>query len=751
MSARLSRFALTLISLLLVLWLVMRDLEKTNPGPMSAVHAKVTNLLGGPDCEACHGDGKQANSLALACLECHAPILEQRQTSSGLHGTLGAKLKDACGKCHAEHHGLEFRLADDLAFRVAGFEGRDAFDHSTMAEPLEGRHRELGCLDCHEHADTTVLAKDQLRYLGLESSCIACHEDTHKGEMGEDCTSCHGQQFPFDEVASFNHTRDFPLEDVHARIACAECHAQTGPTSVPEEQRNPLATRDCIECHDSPHLASFSPDVEDCASCHGLNQGSFLSARERFTKEQHADCGFLLSNPHQEASCSDCHGSDDAPYATRFPGRAADSCASCHEDPHRDQFLLAGATETDCLECHRRDAFLPSLFDEARHAKTAFPLDGAHLEAACTDCHRAPTEPPQSADSYLLYRNTETTCAACHSDPHDGSFDAVAARLQLDDGCITCHGTASFAPTEREFDHGVWTGFPLVEAHEQAECSSCHRPLTEADAKGRSFAPVNALFPQHSLCSDCHEDPHHGRFDAKNLPQEIAERVSCERCHSQTDFAALEARDFDHALWTGYPLEGAHAQSTCFACHGEESGPIANADRCDTCHQDPHGQAFRGRVPATLNGQASCARCHGTSSFRIQDQGFDHGRFTSFRLDGAHAEVHCSGCHAPQPRSRTDGRSFARALGTDCAGCHGDPHAGQFRGRKDCADCHGLSGDFTLGLTFDHDRDSAFPLDEAHVDLACASCHRAYPLPDGGSVTRYRPLGTTCKDCHGFR
>jgi hypothetical protein len=31
------------------------------------------------------------------------------------------------------------------------------------------------------------------------------------------------------------------------------------------------------------------------------------------------------------------------------------------------------------------------------------------------------------------------------------------------------------------------------------------------------------------------------------------------------------------------------------------------------------------------------------------------------------------------------------------------------------------------------------------------SCHIPWPLPDGGEAVRYRPLGTTCADCHGNR
>jgi hypothetical protein len=50
-------------------------------------------------------------------------------------------------------------------------------------------------------------------------------------------------------------------------------------------------------------------------------------------------------------------------------------------------------------------------------------------------------------------------------------------------------------------------------------------------------------------------------------------------------------------------------------------------------------------------------------------------------------------------------------------------------------------------LRFDHQRDSRFPLDANHAPLPCASCHRTVQT-DQGPMTRYKPLGTTCGDCH---
>ena len=68
-------------------------------------------------------------------------------------------------------------------------------------------------------------------------------------------------------------------------------------------------------------------------------------------------------------------------------------------------------------------------------------------------------------------------------------------------------------------------------------------------------------------------------------------------------------------------------------------------------------------------------------------------------------------------------------------------------GRTDCARCHADAG----ALLFDHQRDSRYALDASHEKLECAACHRPWPLPDGTTAIRYKPLGVECTDCHGPR
>jgi hypothetical protein len=243
----------------------------------------------------------------------------------------------------------------------------------------------------------------------------------------------------------------------------------------------------------------------------------------------------------------------------------------------------------------------------------------------------------------------------------------------------------------------------------------------------------------------------------------MPEHGACAACHSTAGFAAPPAPDFDHAAWTGFAVLGAHAQENCTSCHpsmaarddthrtfGRVADHFGEFRGCVTCHEDPHEGQFDGAdLPAVVQEREGCARCHEETSFREFPRGFDHGAWTGFALIEGHGEASCSACHAPLRRPDKLGRTWGRSNGAACSDCHPDPHGGQFDvdGPADCARCH--QSDKPSYSSFDHDRDSRFPLDGRHRELACSACHLPATLPSGDEVVRYRPLGTACVDCHG--
>lgn len=770
------RAALAVLSLLIVLAVVFHESEATSPGPLTAVHARVPELVESGSCERCHGES--APEMAGACGECHAPISAQLERKTGFHGHMEPSEAARCGKCHLEHHGDALKLVDARVFALAGVADRAAFEHDFVDYRLTGAHARLDCKACHVNAEVDVLESGSPRFLGLSQRCDTCHKDPHEGRFAQACDACHGQERPFAELGSFVHTERFPLEGVHSGKACADCHEKGSAHSVESVGgRGPRPPeRSCADCHASPHTASFSQALAasldlavgaSCAQCHPTTRPGWGVAPSEFRLELHAASGFPLERPHDKVGCAECHAGygSAAAFATRYPGRKASDCAACHADPHGGQFLDARGAPQACVECHGGASFAAHSFDVARHARTAFALDGSHLKVKCDQCHTREGDAPRS------FRGTSARCSACHADVHGEAFYAAVPGGARD--CQSCHATGAF-DAEHDFDasvHALRTAFELDGAHLRAECERCHVRAPLEDALGRRFGRVANIFGvPPDQCSTCHVDAHAGAFDGGDLPSSVAGQATCARCHDTERFKPV-AQAFDHGLWTGLALEGAHARAECAACHTAAPPPSSNrgaqllvartlgdvappqlgtdARACIACHRDVHAGMFDapGR-PERVDGRADCARCHGMESFRdVARAAFDHGAWTGFELEGRHAAAACEACHVPAPRDG-NGRAFGRSSGTRCADCHLDPHVGQFAARS-CEECH-ASSETWGSLRFDHARDSRFALDANHAKLACAACHRPTPLANGRTAIRYKPLGTTCVDCHGF-
>lgn len=759
-------------SLLLVVGFVAWDARRISPGELSAVHERAREGLA-RDCEACHGEA--GATLASGCATCHEDVARQIAAREGLHGTMAADVT-ACGTCHSEHHGPDHPLVSDHVFAQAGVGDRARFRHEGLAFRLGGDHVDLACERCHEHANDAVLAAGNKRFLGESQECSRCHRDPHQGKL-PGCAGCHGESEPFETVAAFQHPSSFALTGKHARTGCLQCHQKDGPFAIEASglaggtPRTTRAARACRDCHASPHTESFVTLAAtrlgvaaeaSCAACHSVEDETFESPAARLEREQHAASGFALVPPHEKVGCEQCHvpgpllpapsGAASASEAFRalHPGRRADDCRACHLDPHGGQFATGAFAGAQCTACHEALRFTPAAFGLESHARTSFALTGAHGAVACSRCHAQP-EPGAPRQ----FHGTSTACASCHADAHRGFFErpGVPAIFRGEAGCARCHDTTTFGPVAtRPFDHALWTGFPLEGAHARGACTDCHA-RTKADETGRTFGRVAASAKAPAgACVTCHADVHAGAFDGHALASSTDRGAGCARCHDVESFHRARL-DFDHARWTRFALTGAHAAADCESCHVPRARPDAagrtfglvaerfpgSAERCDTCHTDVHGGSFRSQ---------RCDECHTTASFQeVPAAKFDHARATGFALEGAHARAECSRCHAEQ--HTREGRKLGRAMGRDCQACHAEPHVGQFSaaGRTDCARCHAPSETFDRPH-FDHARDSRFALDATHERLACSKCHRDTPLQSGGSAIRYKPLGTTCADCH---
>ena len=560
----------------------------------------------------------------------------------------------------------------------------------------------------------------------------AVHGRAEGLEGGARCNACHGGWFS-DMTES-----------------CLECHADV---AADIEARSGLhgrlergAAQRCSSCHSEHHGPGFAV----------VNARSFSKAGvpdpEAF---DHGLVGFDLGGAHLAIDCADCHEHARDPVlprgARRFLGLDRD-CASCHEDPHRGRFEIA------CAQCHGQETWteLFSLGHERR-----LELVGGHGDVACRTCHAEPDAHSLEALGGRGAKPPARACADCHDSPHDRRFaEGAAGRLASPTGasCLGCHAAlhTSFREPGLTVDAALHaaSGFPLEAPHADVACGRCH------DAALAGFAE---RYPGRGAddCAACHEDVHGGQFaEGPFAPG------GCLACHERTAFAPHAFTLADHAR-TALELAGSHAELACESCHEREAEDAPRAFRgtpaaCDACHADAHDGYFaRFAPPAPAPAHGECARCHVPTRFSEVER-FDHGRWTAFAVDGAHAQGECSGCHAPRPAADAAGRAFGRVEETfgpfeGCSSCHRDVHAGGFdrpgapasvAGREGCARCHGASSFRDLPHGFDHGRWTGYPLAGAHASIACSACHAALRRPDGEGRTWARAQGTACADCH---
>ena len=213
-----------------------------------------------PGCFRCH-DGKhlspEAESIRLHCNICHSipvtvgagdrppkmPVATIQEPPSHLETNFMAdhrfQAHDFCAQCHGE-------IAcgsDDSSFCAnSACHGRawpmvelDA----TLPHPipLEGKHADLWCCDCHYGQERPVY------------QCANCHQPPMEPHFGQQCKDCHTPAgFELAELADFEHL--VPLEGAHATLDCKACH--TADQSL---------TYKCANCHGQTDLFLTADDV----------------------------------------------------------------------------------------------------------------------------------------------------------------------------------------------------------------------------------------------------------------------------------------------------------------------------------------------------------------------------------------------------------------------------------------------------------------------------------------------------------
>lgn len=619
-----------------------------SPGPLSRPHQ---SLNGPTQCASCHKFGGQA---ALKCLSCHTEIAKRLANHTGLHATynIPAGSSQECARCHSEHNGEDFPLIKW---------DTKTFNHKDAGYILEGKHAGLACNKCHNATHISPeergTIKDNLNrsYLGLSNACVTCHEDQHKGRLGQNCLQCHNyQDWKAIKVEQFDHSKTrYPLTGLHAQVQCAKCHAN-GPEGKPQYVGIPF--NQCSDCHNDPHHSSFAQGCSSCHSTAGWKKISLQSISEKF---DHSKTKYPLLGKHLAVGCEQCHANGDFKKPLAFA-----HCTDCHKpDPHKGQFeKRAGGIE--CSTCHTVQGWSPSTFTVKEHTTSAYPLEGGHARVQCAKCHI-----PRGKDT--LFKIKFDRCTDCHTDQHAGQFAAAP----YFNACDRCHTVEAYKPSTFSLNRHKQTRFVLTGGHIAVPCGECHK-------ESALFQPKPAvIYHWNSLdCTSCHADPHQGQFKERMaLKRADGSAAGCEACHTTKSWKELTG--FDHSQ-TKFPLQGAHRVTACIECHkppGLET-KLSNVDfkaaptQCEDCHQDVHGKQF------AKNGVTRCVECHNSAKWKPSL--FDHETRTQFSLRGAHQNVRCAECHKSTKTVNDKIVIFYKPTPRDCAACHGPANPVSTRDRK---------------------------------------------------------------------
>jgi hypothetical protein len=509
-------------------------LAQTSPGPLASPHRELDTVR---NCTQCHDRGK--TGLDDRCLACHGGIRRLVTDQAGFHGRSG---RNDCSKCHPDHAGRDF----DLIEWEDG--GEAAFRHQRTGWPLNGRHQELKCRDCHipKYHQAALLEDEPMKansrtWLGLATACRSCHVDPHKGELGDDCSRCHGTS-RFKPAARLDHSKTkYPLTGKHGDVTCNKCHLVPGKVFLPgpDGEQNPKFTglqfRECSDCHKDVHAGALGAA---CGSCHVTDDFRKVD-RNRF---DHGRTAWPLKGKHAAVKCESCHDPVKAWGKKPKFGR----CADCHTDAHNGTATLNGK-KVDCASCHTENGYKPSTYTVAQHQSSAYRLEGKHAAVACAKCH---TKQPTG----VAMRPAYATCKDCHADSHGGQLAGTP-----DGGaCEPCHTVAGWKPTTWEKSKHDLMAITLEGKHGEADCAACHGPqrpgLNPVPAAVSIGTAKVALRGIETECRSCHLDVHNGRFEPGG---ERPSQDSCKSCHGQSGFNPSAVTVERHRKFA-YPLDGGH-------------------------------------------------------------------------------------------------------------------------------------------------------------------------------------------------
>ena len=528
------------------------------------------------------------------------------------------------------------------------------------------------------------LAKAHEKYDGIKT-CVKCHK-LGGGVPDENCLGCH------DKLAS----RIKEKKTIHARytVSCIKCHRDHQGrnfrmVSLDEKKFDHKETGydlqgghgklKCGKCHKKDRYSGLS---RECLHCHDDYHKKQLSA-DCFKCHNFEVWKDLKKFNHDRDSKYTLTGRhkevkcDQCHKKKKYRLKKYTFCDSCHKNPHKKGRKKTGKL---CRDCHVTKSWKTVKVD---HEKTQYPLTGKHRKTPCAGCHK------NSKLTGIPFKSCNSS--VCHKDSHKKQFGKQK--------CETCHNTRGWRPSI--FDHAsqAYKGYKLDGKHRKVACIKCH---SAGRYRGLNYGSC--------ATADCHRDPHKDQFKEK----------SCHDCHSTSGW---KKNRFDHnsPSYKGYKLEGMHKKTACEKCHkkGRYKGLKYNSCSTSDCHKDPHKRQFRNK---------KCDSCHKVTGWKPSLFKHNAPSYEGFKLSGKHLKTACEKCHV---------KGKYRNVSSRCRHCHAKDDVHKKKRWKNCERCHDALS--WRKSSFDHNRQSNFPLIGKHKILECKKCHKN---------RTYKAKGKVCSACH---
>lgn len=506
--------------------------------PLSGRHAQA-------DCRQCHAS-LVFSEAKTACADCHTDMHNQ---------TVGPD----CGQCHTSSTWIVNNI-NEL--------------HQKSRFPLLGPHYTTDCSVCHKSASL-------LRFEPLGVKCFECHQDDYNattspnhiaGNYSTECELCHSFSSFTWTGAVVNHSF-FPLTEGHAISDCNKCHPGGKFSGTPTA---------CVACHEGNYNNTTNPNhlsaniPSTCADCHTTVPG-WKPARFTTHDGQYFP---IYSGKHAGTwnVCSECH--------TTPNNYKLFSCIDCHEhnktDTDEEHSGVGGYvySSIQCFQCHPTGSKEGS-FD---HAKSGFPLTGAHISTPCAECH------------INGYSGTPTDCYACHAAAFNQSLNPNHNAIGITKDCATCHTTnPDWTPATFPIHGNYW---PITGAHVQVanNCVKCHN---------------NNYNSTPNTCVGCHLQDYN---QTTNPPHSAAQfPTDCLQCHNQNDWAP-STFNHDGQYFPIYSGKHKGQWNLCSECHTNPAN--YKVFSCIDCHE--HNKTSTDNEHQGVSGYSynslSCFQCHPTGS-----------------------------------------------------------------------------------------------------------------------------------------